>query len=91
MNKTIRVVIKGRVQGVNYRAWTVETASSLGLKGWVRNRKDESVEAVFSGEEAVVDIMIERCKKGPMVARVDSMEMFACDEIPEGFERKATV
>ncbi|MBA0558437.1 hypothetical protein Golob_015454, partial [Gossypium lobatum] len=46
--QTVRAVIKGRVQGVFYRNWTIENATQLGLKGWVRNRKDGSVEALFS-------------------------------------------
>ncbi len=48
MPKTIRVIISGRVQGVGYRAWTVAMAGDSGLKGWVRNRSDGTVEAVFA-------------------------------------------
>ena len=51
---TVRVRISGRVQGVWYRGWTVDEARRLGLSGWVRNRRDGSVEAVFSGPEHVV-------------------------------------
>ncbi|KAK3000559.1 hypothetical protein RJ639_020959 [Escallonia herrerae] len=50
--KTVRVVIKGRVQGVFYRNWTIDNATDLGLKGWVRNRRDGSVEALFLGDSA---------------------------------------
>jgi len=76
----VRVIITGRVQGVGYRAWTVAKASKLGLKGWVRNRNDGSVEAVFSGEQGQISTMIEHCKTGPMVARVDGIESYACSE-----------
>src|SRR5262245_22797759 len=69
-----RVVIRGRVQGVGYRAWTEYTALDLGLAGWVRNRRDGSVEAVFAGPaEAVVD-MIEACRRGPPGARVNGID-----------------
>ena len=68
--KTVTVRIEGRVQGVYYRAWTEQTARRLGLDGWVRNRRDGSVEAVFSGPEMQVDEMVRRCAEGPADARV---------------------
>jgi acylphosphatase len=80
MELSIRVVISGRVQGVGYRAWTVAAASKMQLKGWVRNRNDGSVEAVFNGEEADVHAMIEACKEGPPASRVNSIESYAWKE-----------
>lgn len=68
-----RVVIRGRVQGVGYRAWVEHQARRLGLQGWVRNRRDGSVEAVFDGVESVVANMIASCRKGPASARVDEV------------------
>jgi acylphosphatase len=68
--RTVTVKIEGRVQGVYYRAWTYETAQSLGLDGTVRNMSDGSVEAVFSGPEATVADMLKRCENGPPDARV---------------------
>lgn len=68
-----RVVIRGRVQGVGYRAWVEHQARRLGLQGWVRNRRDGSVEAVFEGVENVVVNMIASCRKGPASARVDEV------------------
>lgn len=68
--KTVTVRIEGRVQGVYYRAWTEQTARRLDLDGWVRNRRDGSVEAVFSGLPAQVDTMLRRCAEGPPDARV---------------------
>jgi len=71
--KTVTVRIEGRVQGVYYRAWTEQTARRLNLDGWVRNRRDGSVEAVFSGPEAQVDEMLRRCAEGPPDAKVTSV------------------
>jgi acylphosphatase len=74
MSATIRrVVISGRVQGVGYRAWVDYQARRLGLHGWVRNRRDGSVEAVFEGTENVVASMIASCRHGPASARVDDV------------------
>jgi acylphosphatase len=67
-------VIRGRVQGVGFRAWTECTALAHGLDGWVRNRRDGSVEAVFAGPPSRVTAMIEACEKGPSGARVDSVD-----------------
>ena len=62
--------IEGRVQGVWYRGWAVDHALALGLAGWVRNRRDGSVEALFVGRAAAVDEMLARCRTGPRAARV---------------------
>ncbi|CAN4121505.1 unnamed protein product [Withania somnifera] len=89
--KTVRAVIKGRVQGVFYRDWTVENAKELGLKGWVRNRRDGSVEALFSGSPEKVQEMEQRCRRGPRDAIVTGLDVFPCDDDPgTGFERKQT-
>ena len=71
--RTVTVKIEGRVQGVYYRAWTDQTARSLGLDGWVRNASDGSVEAVFSGPAETVADMLERCKDGPPDAKVTAV------------------
>lgn len=71
--KTVTVRIEGQVQGVYYRAWTEQTARRLNLDGWVRNRRDGSVEAVFSGPGAQVDEMLRRCAEGPPDAKVTSV------------------
>ena len=62
--RTVRLRIAGAVQGVGYRYWTERTAHELGLSGWVRNRRDGTVEAVISGSGERVDRMIERCRMG---------------------------
>jgi len=71
--RQVRVAISGRVQGVWYRAWTTEEASELGLDGWVRNRRDGSVEAVFAGRGEDVDRMLALCREGPPLAIVDKV------------------
>jgi len=68
------VLVRGRVQGVGYRAWTEYTALERGLQGWVRNRRDGCVEAVFIGSDDVVAAMIEACRNGPASARVDVLD-----------------
>jgi acylphosphatase len=68
------VIIRGRVQGIGYRAWTEVTALERGVEGWVRNRRDGSVEALFSGPEDEVAAMIAECRRGPPGARVDAID-----------------
>ncbi len=70
----VNVRIRGRVQGVWYRGWTAEEASRHGLRGWVRNRRDGSVEALFCGPASAVRAMIEACRSGPPHARVEALE-----------------
>ena len=69
-----RVVIRGRVQGVGFRAWTEHVALQRGLEGFVRNRRDGTVEALFAGPADEVAAMIEACRRGPPGARVDAVE-----------------
>ena len=74
MSDAIRhVTISGRVQGVGYRYFVEHEARSRDLEGWVRNRRDGSVEAVFSGPADAVTAMIAACRRGPSSARVDSV------------------
>jgi acylphosphatase len=68
------VLIHGRVQGVGYRAWVEDTAHELGLQGWVRNRNDRAVEAVFAGPNESVVQMIEACRQGPYGAHVTALD-----------------
>lgn len=74
-----RLRIHGRVQGVFYRQWTVNTATDLGLQGWVRNRSDGTVEAQVQGDEAAVASLIEAARHGPPMAEVSSLEMEAVE------------
>ncbi|XP_004304458.1 PREDICTED: uncharacterized protein LOC101296128 [Fragaria vesca subsp. vesca] len=90
--KTVRLVIKGRVQGVFYRNWTIENATQLGLKGWVRNRRDGSVETLLSGNSDAVQEMEQRCRRGPPSAMVTGLEVYPSTDDPgSGFELKQTV
>jgi acylphosphatase len=74
MSGAIRqVTITGRVQGVGYRAWVEHRAKAQALEGWVRNRRDGSVEALFAGPPDAVSSMIAACRRGPSMARVDAV------------------
>ena len=81
--KSVRALISGKVQGVWYRAWTAGEADKLGLTGWVRNRADGTVEALFCGPAGSVDAMLAKCRKGPPLARVDAIAVEPA-EAPEG-------
>ena len=87
----VRVVISGRVQGVGFRLWVEAEAVSRGLAGWVRNRRDGSVEAVFSGKADAVDAMLEACRKGPSMALVTDVAVADTDERASGFAVRGTV
>ncbi len=87
-----QVTVRGRVQGVWYRAWTVEHARALGLAGWVRNRSNGDVEALIEGEAGAVEALLERLWDGPPAARVDHIE--TSDKAPGaliGFEQRGTL
>jgi acylphosphatase len=81
---SVRLRIEGRVQGVAYRAWTVEEAERRGLSGWVRNRRDGSVEALFHGPQALVDALVQLCHRGPPAARVSRVVVEPAREAPLG-------
>jgi acylphosphatase len=89
MKKRLR--IRGRVQGVFFRGWTVERANSLGLGGWVRNRRDGSVEILASGSGEAIEALIEHCRRGPPAAVVTDLEVTDAEEpVPNGFEQRPT-
>ena len=69
-----RVLIRGRVQGVGFRAWIEHAAARRALDGWARNRRDGAVEAVFAGPDAAVTTAVEACHRGPPGARVDAVD-----------------
>lgn len=70
----VHVSIAGQVQGVGFRAWVEREAKARGLAGWVRNRSDGSVEAVFAGVDAQVRAMVEACHRGPRMSLVRSVK-----------------
>ena len=84
--KRAHVVVSGMVQGVFFRAETRDRARSLGLDGWVQNRSDGAVEAVFEGDDERVDSMVEWCGRGPAGARVEDVDTtWAAPEGETGF------
>jgi acylphosphatase len=80
MEMICRVVIRGQVQGVGFRAWAEITALELGIEGWVRNRRDGAVEAVLAGSEEAVLTMVESCHDGPPVAKVSAVDQTEAGE-----------
>ena len=81
-SKRVHVVIHGYVQGVFFRETTRRKAAALGVTGWVRNRPEGSVEAVFEGETRLVDALVAWCRRGPIGAEVDGVD--AVEEPPRG-------
>lgn len=78
--RSVRLRVSGRVQGVGYRAWAVRAAADLGLRGWVRNRHDGSVEMLVTGPEEGVAAMAEAARRGPPAARVDEVSVTASED-----------
>ena len=87
-----RLTITGRVQGVGYRDWAITTARGLGLTGWVRNRMDGAVEALIVGDDRAVGTMVDACRRGPAMARVDNVDIepVDLDILPQGFTQLPT-
>lgn len=87
-----RLMIVGKVQGVGFRDWTVRSARRLGLNGWVRNRRDGSVEVLVVGPASDVGLLLASVRRGPPQSRVDAVTVEPAQGItPEGFTRKPTV
>ncbi len=87
----VRLRIPGRVQGVWFRGWTADTAAALGLRGWVRNRRDGTVEALLIGPVAAVEEMVRRGHEGPSYARVTRVDRAAAtDDGSPGFTQQPT-
>lgn len=93
----IHIYVSGRVQGVGYRAWCVRTARKYALSGWVRNRVNKQVEVLVEGEKEKVESFLSECHKGPLWARVHSINPVSVPDavvypIEEGlFLQKPTV
>ena len=89
--KTVRLRITGRVQGVSYRLWATRTAARLGLRGWVRNRADGSVEVLATGLLGSIEAMVIACRSGPPAARVTAVTVSdAEDDGSVGFGARST-
>jgi acylphosphatase len=85
-----RLQVHGRVQGVGYRWAMVEQATQLGLSGWVRNRRDGSVEAMVAGAPEAVQRLIDWAQRGPPAARVTRVDVSAGAGCYTGFEQRPT-
>jgi len=88
--RLVQVVVRGRVQGVSYRAWIVTEAKTRGIDGWVRNRADGAVEAIIAGAPDAIDAMIAACGDGPSLALVtDVIAIEATEDPGAGFRIRA--
>ena len=88
---TVRAIVTGRVQGVGFRMWTQRAAEQLGVRGWVRNLADGSVEALVAGSREQVDEMLAALKRGPALSRVDAVETSAVEGAHEEIEEEFQV
>jgi acylphosphatase len=84
VRKAVRAIVHGRVQGVGFRDWVQREATARGLDGWVRNRADGTVEAVFAGPGPDVESMVDACRRGPSQARVTSIDIDPTPDPPPG-------
>ena len=91
IDKTVKAIIHGRVQGVGYRDWAERQAHALGLNGYVRNRRDGSVELVLAGSAERIDQMLDSCRDGPRLAQVQDIEASDISWAGSGFEVLPTV
>lgn len=82
--RSVRLIITGRVQGVGYRAWFEREARTRGLAGWVRNRRDGSVEALVAGDDAAIEALVAVSRKGPQAARISDIEVEQATPPPLG-------
>jgi acylphosphatase len=89
--KTVRLKISGRVQGVGFRDWLSTKAHQHGLKGWVRNRRDGSVEVLLNGVSDLVDLFVYEAQRGPPGAQVRAIdEEPSTEKPPSAFEVRPT-
>jgi acylphosphatase len=92
MSDAVQLRIEGRVQGVGYRAWLEHKARQAGLRGWVRNRRDGSVEALLIGDRAAIEAVEAACERGPRAASVTGVERTAAgDDGSSGFRALPTL
>jgi acylphosphatase len=76
----VKVIVRGRVQGVGFRDFVMRNAGKYGAEGWVRNCRNGSVEVLFSGPDSVVQTMLDACHRGPLGSRVDGVEKMPVNE-----------
>jgi acylphosphatase len=89
MSATQRMLVSGKVQGVGYRNWTIHNAKALGVTGWVRNVQDGRVEIMASGDHKALEALVEACREGPRLARVDHVEVQSVEDARlKGFNKR---
>lgn len=93
VRRSFRLVVRGRVQGVGYRDWMVETAQRIGIDGWVRNCADGSVEVAAAGSETQIAALHDAARRGPRLAQVQSVTCEPLEQPLEarGFTRRPTL
>jgi len=82
MRRAIRTIIEGRVQGVGYRAFVEREALARGIAGWVRNRRNGAVEALFVAESSDIDAMLAACRAGPCLAKIEAIDIAEVTDPP---------
>ena len=82
-----RLMIRGTVQGIGFRVWVEREALALRLKGWVRNRRDGAVEVVVGGSPPAVEALVDRCRKGPPLSKVESIDISDAEVLDLGYRR----
>ncbi|MFB7250576.1 acylphosphatase [Microbacterium sp. NPDC056234] len=88
---SVKVIVSGRVQGVGYRWFVHGLAAENGITGWVRNRRDGTVEAELHGDQVRIDRVVHAMRTGPCHARIEAIEVLELPEAAvEGFEIRAT-
>ncbi|MEO8153234.1 MAG: acylphosphatase [Rhizobacter sp.] len=88
--RVLRLQIRGLVQGVGYRWAMVQAARQLGVRGWVRNRRDGSVEAVVTGSPELLDQIVSWARRGPRAAKVESVDVFPGEGTFDSFDQLPT-
>lgn len=92
MTAASRILVRGQVQGVGFRAWTLRRARALGLAGWVRNRRDGAVEILAAGPPEALEALLAACRTGPPAAVVTAVQHEPAESpAGEGFVQAATV
>jgi acylphosphatase len=88
---TQRIFVSGRVQNVSFRDWTIRTAKTLGLTGWVRNLHDGRLEILASGDDEAIGKLVDACREGPPLARVEHVSAIPDTDKPsKGFTKRFT-
>jgi len=89
MTVTQRILVTGRVQGIGYRTWAIGAARDLGVRGWVRNVNGDSVEILATGADEAMAVLVEACRQGPRLARVENVDVETAEDAGwKGFNKR---